>query len=500
MQDTESEVIASLTQIGLIADDAYAVDNLGYLRELIQSSMDNVEQQRALQHTTQSMLQHQLAEVCMRNTNLFVQAQDAIASIPESTKACERMIDIVSQSRNDAIQEAARKFEQESRATQDRRKSLLRLEESLPTVLENPTSLFERFHTCMAQGNDHEALVLATRCLVSLPDSGTIRELVQSKVHSSLSAMHRRLLRTIQDPRRPISQVRRTAQSLDELSQLVEQKKLDPGMKMSRAEICEVMLSARLPGIKAAFKSNEMAYGLDAWSDTMIPACTYALSLFVEPTLDGRTNANRQQQPNPTSEPDITVAMMAARFGIECISSLSSWMETRLNTLVRSERLSEEIGMQLRALHSQLDTILEKCSKLGLVLRRPYSLLQETALALWNQSLEHSYANTIRQADDLQAALEHEQNGLLLALNGLRVYAPSAVLPEILSALGLHLEALQSTLHWDLEQFALLVEKVATQVVCTIYGRQSPPVGLLLRYKPSLQTLLSTTHIAPNPA
>ncbi|WFD42915.1 hypothetical protein MPSI1_001566 [Malassezia psittaci] len=500
MQDSESEVIASLAQIGLIADDAYAVHSLGYLRELIQSSMDTVEQQRALQHATQSMLQHQLAEVCMRNTNLFVQAQDAIASIPECTEVCERMIVTVSQTRNDVIQEAARKFEQESRAAQERRKSLLRVEEKLPIILETPISLFQRFHACMAQGNDHEALVLARRCLASLPDPGKVRELLQSKMHSSLFAMYRRLLHTIQDPRRPNSQMRRTAQSLNELSEIVDQNQLDSGMIMSRAEICEAMLSARLPGIKAALASDDIAYGLDAWSDTVIPACTSALSLFVEPTLDGQKNVNHKQGPKPTTEPDIPVAMMAARFGIECVSSLSSWMETQLNALVHSERLFEDIGMQLRALHSQLDTILGKCSNLGLVLRRPYDLLEETALALWKQGLQHAYQNAIDHAGDLQAALEHEQNGVISALNVLRVYAPNAVLPGILSALGLHLETLQSTLQWDSKEFALLAEKVATQVVCTIYGRPSPPVGLLLRYKPSLRTLLPSTHIAPNPA
>ena len=54
-----------------------------YLRELTQNPLDVIEHQPAQQQTSVFSLEHQLSDLCVRNTSAFVSAQEAFDKIPQ---------------------------------------------------------------------------------------------------------------------------------------------------------------------------------------------------------------------------------------------------------------------------------------------------------------------------------------------------------------------------------------------------------------------------------
>lgn len=428
-----------------------------YLGELAQMPLDVIEQQPAQQAANVSMLQHQLADVCMRNTPMFVEAQSAFYAVPRCAETCSGALARISGEHATHIQAAAAAFEQDAQRALARRTALLQLEETYDTSLHHLLQIPLMIRAYIARGDDDDALALVDHFFGAIPSEDRVAEALRDEVHTALLTMRVRLLAQLEEPQQKLPQVRRIASALAQAAKAAPHFSAS-ALAMAPADVCGKFLAARYRVVQSALRTDTTEDALDGWKEAVLNACTAALSVFGS---------------------DTPSAMLTASFGAQCVHDLQAYLEARLASF---DGAHEEGGVTLATLHSRLASVSASCAQIGLDLDATpgvYVPLEQAALRQWTSAL----STAIAPSHDVPAT----SAGIAAALNGLRHFAPLSLEDAVWQSLALRLddaaawlgkhEAYPALLSWSGEQLAAL------------FGAEP---GRLASYSPTLQAYLAT--------
>ncbi|WFD01351.1 hypothetical protein MOBT1_000013 [Malassezia obtusa] len=371
-------VRAALARLELVPGGVVSRDTARYVKELAQSPLEAIEQQPAQQQAAASMLRHQLADVCMRNTSMFVQAQDAFDGVPACTQRCASALDALAAPRARAVSDAARAFEHAAHAALAQRAALLQLEETYETTLQRVLQLPRAVHACVVRGDDEEALALARDALGAVPASDALGAALVAEVGRALDALRARLLGALCEPRRALPHVRRVVRLLDALAELARGAFPGSALCMARAEVCAAFLAARHAEVVHALRGDDVLRAIDAWRSAALGACACALAVFVDGEREDRA-----------------AALTTAAFAAQCVDALDAYVDAALGALVRRSRAWEDTGRMLGAVHARMAAAAAAGAAHGVALEGVQARVADAALALWTRALRAVYDEAV---------------------------------------------------------------------------------------------------------
>ena len=143
-----------------------------YLRDLARTSVDAIEQQPAQQQTSALSLQHQLSELCTRNTPTFVLSQSAFNQMPLLTANCDEKLSNLSNNLLYRVQEATKQFEHSADVALASRKAIFSVKNVMQTSVHQIFRMPQLVNIQVSKANYEEALQLARHFFLILPAKG----------------------------------------------------------------------------------------------------------------------------------------------------------------------------------------------------------------------------------------------------------------------------------------------------------------------------------------
>lgn len=463
-------VRTALARLDLVPRGGVSRDTLRYAHELARSPLEVLEQQPAQQQAARAMLQHQLADVCMRSTGVFVAAQDAMESVPTCATACAEAADAVATRHAPRVRAAAEKLAAAAPAALAERAARVRVEEAwdagVGALVAQPCAL----EACVARGDDDEALRIARHVWTTCAPDDAVRRALLREVDASLAGMHARVLASLCAPQTPLPRVRRAARTLHELADVAASHGPPRAWAMRSDEVCAAFLAARYVGVERALRVRDVARSVDAWHDAVHAACTCALSLWVDARGGGGGGG--------AAAPDRASGLVTAAFAMQSVAALRAHLAAALAALVRDAagaRAWEACGATLASVHARVVRVGTSCAALGVPLDGVADAVVASAPALFAHALRGT-ARAARAAGADDLAWDAVRRGVTAALNALRVYAPEAVADEVRAALDAYLaEARGRWAPTRAEAWASL-EARARAALQSIYGAEEPAV------------------------
>ncbi|WFC94843.1 hypothetical protein MBRA1_001480 [Malassezia brasiliensis] len=455
-------VRTALARLDLVPRGGVSRATLRYAHELARSPLEVLEQQPAQQQATRAMLQHQLADVCMRSTGVFVAAQDAVESVPKCVAACSKAVDAIAMRHAPRVRAAADRLAATAPAALAERAARVRVEEAWDAGVGSLVALPRALEACVARGDDDEALRIARHLLTTCAPDDAVRRALLHEVDTALAGMHARVLAVLCASHAPLPRVRRAARTLDELADVAATHG-PRAWAMRRDAVCAAFLAARFVGVERALRVRDVARSVDAWHDAVQAACTCALSLWVD--APGNTAGGGGVGPDRAS------GLVTAAFAMQSVAVLRAHLAAALAALVRDAagaRAWEACGATLATVHARIVRVGTSCAALGVPLDGVAEVVMAHAPALFSHALGGT-ARAAQAADADDLAWDAMRRGVTAALNALRVYAPEAVGDEVRARLDAFLA--EARTRWAARTEAWVsFETRARAALSTIYG------------------------------
>ncbi|KAI3620732.1 hypothetical protein CBS9595_002699 [Malassezia furfur] len=460
-------VRTALARLDLVPRGGVSRATLRYAHELARSPLEVLEQQPAQQQAARAMLQHQLADVCMRSTGVFVAAQDAVESVPTCVAACSEAADAVAMRHAPRVRAAADQLAATAPAALAERAARVRVEEAWDAGVGALVALPRMLEACVARGDDDEALRIARHLLATCAPDDAVRRALLREGDTALAGLHARVLAALCAPQAPLPRVRRAVRTLDELADVAATHG-PRAWAMQRDAVCAAFLAARYVGVERALRVHDVARSVDAWHDAVHAACTCALSLWVDAP---GVAAGGGGGSGGSSSPDRASGLVTAAFAAQSVAALRVHLAAVLAALVRDAagaRAWEACGATLAAVHARVVRVGTSCAALGVPLDGVAEVVVAQAPALFSHALRGT-ARAAQAADGDDLAWDAVRRGVTAALNALRVYAPEAVADEVRARLDAFLAAGRTRWAARAEAWASF-EARARAALSTIYG------------------------------
>ena len=435
---------SALKRLALVHD---AREHVSYFSELSKMSLERLEQQPAQQRAAAAGMQHQLAELCLKQTPTFVNAYGVAQAVPKTVASLNASISQLRDTLLPRVEAVAERFVATGREAVQQRDAQMQLDtvydSSLRSFIDTPLLI----HSCVDMGAYDDALEVGRHFNTLTWGTGPVAEAVADDVRAEFVRMRRELLKAIEEPKLQLPRARRLISLLDALDQLCGEA--------SRADICATFLKARYGLADRALKgsSSIITSVLDMWKDTVLGGCTIALSEFN----------------------DADVPELVATFSDTTQAALEQYLAERLFSLVSREHSSgtlESTAQEIATLHTQLCYLSARFSDYGLCFDvgmhgEPHGLFERVALRLWQTGLqrmvqlsakeryiggepgERKVDTDMHHAPRLHAfpALAACVNALVAALNALRQFAPLLIHTDTLQMLGVHLDIIATRIN-----------------------------------------------------
>ncbi|WFD35857.1 hypothetical protein MCUN1_002725 [Malassezia cuniculi] len=450
-----------------------------YFGELAEMPLERLEQQPAQQRAAAASIQHQLAELCLRQTATFVGAYGAARAVPQTVATLDGAVERLHSAALPGVVAAAERFGQSGRAAIEKRAAQTQLEAVYDTSLKCFIDTPLLIRACVDCGAYDDALQVAKhfRGLPSTWATGAVAGAVAAEVAEELTRMRAVLLGAFREEKLQQPRARRLVALLDALGEV--------DGSASRPDICAAFLKARYELAERALDSHAGAAAvLQAWKDTVLGACAIALSEFDESVELVATFSDAAQ------------ALLARR------------LEARLDTLVPEDGsvsgTLEAAAQEVAALHTQLCYVGARFSDYGLYFdvtmqgTRRQGVFERTALRLWRISMERMVIESSKEryvggepGDKQGNASGKEDAGdthrspclarypalatcaktLVAALNALRQFAPLSIHAEVLRLLGEHLDVVATRIN-GAQRAARPSERVAYERAGAVFATE----------------------------
>ncbi|PKI83175.1 hypothetical protein MVES1_003249 [Malassezia vespertilionis] len=413
------------------ADDASVQEGARYLSELAQMPLDVIAQQPAQQHASAAMLEHQLADLCLRNTSTFAQTQSALHGIPRFGVQCKDTLASV-QAHTDRIRAAVAAWEAHEKKILAARHAFVQLEDTYASTLQHLLSLAPTMRACIARGHYDEALAhLADLCAALAPiplDAPPVRALL-AEVQSTLHGMHKTMLSSLCAPQTKLPQARCSAAYLVHIASLMRTLLPASPLAMETSVLCCTYLDTSLShATRALVPGSDALAAVDAWYDAVRSASRNALSLFLDNPVDVRAK---------------DMGMPIAAFAARAADALCAYVRRTLAQWAASLHADcrwsayETVMERIAALHTTLCRISASLAHVGLeldMLLFPHLDMEHAVYTVWEKGL----AATLAQARDAQDTppCQAASTGLAASLNAVRHFAPYALQERMQSALA----------------------------------------------------------------
>ena len=183
-----------------------------YLRELTQNPLDVIEHQPAQQQTSVFSLEHQLSDLCVRNTSAFVSAQEAFDKIPQICSYSDDKLASLTNSHVSRIQQAIETFGQQANFALTLRNSASSMKDTMETSLLQLLRLPQFVSTSISNANYEEALQLTEHFFQNLPPKEKeVKHVVQAlldNMYSVLLHAQHLLMQAFRDPNAELPEAR----------------------------------------------------------------------------------------------------------------------------------------------------------------------------------------------------------------------------------------------------------------------------------------------------
>lgn len=473
-----------------------------YLRDLARSSLDMIEQQPAQQQTSALSLEHQLSELCVRNTPTFVLTQEAINRIPRVCAFGDVQLTSLTTSHKSRIQSATEAFERQANITLSARKSIVAMKDTMETSLLHLIQLPQIVSKYVLSADYEEAVQLVQHFFAILPPKeSTTDKVIQALLEEMKSVLVRAnnvLMNSLRDPQIELRESRAWASYLLRLQAITHTHYPDTEADQETADICFGFLHARFLRIHMCLDSNnDILDAIETWKDVVLNACTTAISIFV----DNRVN--------PEKPVDIISAQLISMFATHAIDVLFARLSQYLYKLTRAPTgpviVWEDISRRMRAIHTKLCFASESLAAVGIQLELslvPYAGVSEShlnafdhaALSLWVAAL-----HAIQPEEVSVAAPEKESMNampltlassplcvglgrhVVAALNVLRHFAPLHIQRYVVDAMGKRFARILSTLPSDAQDCFIhaLAPWASTALVQGVFDQPPQSYSLL---------------------
>lgn len=440
--------VGALEKLGFARESHEHVD---YFRELASMPLERLEQQPAQQRMAAANIQHQLTELCLRETSTFVEAYGAVRALPSTKSKLEESLTLLQDEILPGIIAAAEHFETAGKDAIERRAAQMELDEEYNASLREFVGTPRSIRSCIEREAYDEALQIARR-FGPMHESWAQKDVgdaVARRVAEELERMRRDLVRSFKEPKLQMPRARRVMGLLDALGQL-------QGSAGSRPDACATFLKARHELAMRTLRGKGPLGGvLDAWKDIVLGAVTIAIAEFDEPA----------------------VLELVATFSDVAQAALRQYVSARCAALVPDEHCTvrelEGAVQEIAAVHTQLCYIGPRFSDCGLCFDgamhadKATGIFEDVALRLWNVGLQRMVTLSGHEkfiggrasdagnepdmfhAPSLHAfpALSACVNGLVAALNVLRQFAPLRIRVAAVQALGAHLDVIATRIN-----------------------------------------------------
>ena len=493
-----------------------------YLRDLARTSVDAIEQQPAQQQTSALSLQHQLSELCTRNTPTFVLSQSAFDQIPLLTANCDEKISNLSNNLLYRVQEATKQFEHSADVALASRKAIFSVKNVMQTSVHQLFRMPQLVNIQVSKANYEEALQLARHFFLILPAEGPNTEnITKALLDDMYSALYRAqilLLQALRDPYAKQPQARAWASYLFRVISLAHEHYRDTELDLRKADICFHFLHSRFMRIHGCFKSrSDLLNIVDTWKDVVLNTCSMALSIFVDNQIAKICTVDTSSE---------QLISMFCSHAVECLYAfLSRTLLHQTHTPSGSIQSWEAMSQHLENLYSKLCFVSESLASVGVymdVSLIPYSHAAESqlgafdhaALSLWTASLRSIHLEELRVTPpetDTECSLpralaEHPVcvgigRQVVMALNVLRHFAPLHIQRPAVDAMGKKFAQILSNLSPDAHPcfMNVLVPWASSALTQGVFDMPEQSYSLhdcdIWR-----QACKNATHTAPSPA
>lgn len=428
-----------------------------YLRELTQNPLDVIEHQPAQQQTSVFSLEHQLSDLCVRNTSAFVSAQEAFDKIPQICSYSDDKLASLTNSHVSRIQQAIETFEQQANLALTLRNSASSMKDTMETSLLQLLRLPQFVSTSISNANYEEALQLTEHFFQNLPPKEKeVKHVVQAlldNMYSVLLHAQHLLMQAFRDPNAELPEARACVTYLLRLKSFAHIQYPGTELDQYSADMCFGFLHARFLRVHTCLDPNaDILLNIESWKDTVMSACATATSLYLE---------NRVDQAQPIDTISVQLISMFATHAIDVLYEyLSLYLHNYTHAPIGPAPHLEEMSKRISLIYSKLCFVSDSLASIGISLE--LSLVPSTgriessldafgfaALSLWNAALhtihpeeisatcpENESHNKMPRALSSHPLCIGTARQVVAALNVLRHFAPLNIHQAAVDALG----------------------------------------------------------------
>lgn len=456
MLDAPQSILAKLN----LFDEDHATisrETARYLRDLARNPLDAIEQQPAQQQTSVFSLEHQLSELCVRNTSGFVLAQEAFNKMPHVCAYSTEKLTALSESHMPRIQRAIETFEQQANIALTLKKSASSMKDTMETSLLQLLQLPQFVSTSVSNANYEEALQLTQHFFQNLPPKEKdVKHVVQAlldEMYSVLLHAQHLLMQAFRDPNGKLPEARACVSYLLRLKSFARNHYPGTELDQQSADICFGFLHARFLRVHTCLEPNaDILDSIESWKDTVMGACATATSIYLD---------NRVDQANPIDTISVQLISMFATHAIDVLyAHLSHYLHNHTHAPTGPVANLEETSKRIRMVYSKLCFASDTLASIGVPLE--LSLVPSTggiesslnafdyaALSLWVAALHAIHPEEVSASFPEKAPHCNMPRALssypvcigtarqvVAALNVLRHFAPLNIHQAAVDAMG----------------------------------------------------------------
>mgnify|MGYP002743809247 CR=1 FL=1 len=513
-----------LTRLNLMDEDHALIsrETARYLRDLAQSPLDAIEQQSAQQQASVFSLEHQLSELCVRNTSAFVLTQEAFNKMPHVCAYSNEKLAALSNSHMARILRAIETFEKQANIALTLKKSASSMKGTMETSLLQLLELPQFVSASISNANYEEALQLAQYFFQNIPPKeDDVKHVVQSlldEMYSVLLHVQHLLMQAFCDPTGKLPEARACVSYLLRLKSFAHIHYPATELDQQNADICFGFLHARFLRAHTCLDPNaDILDSIESWKDTVMGACATATSIYLD---------NRVDQAHPIDTMSVQLIAMFATHAVDVLyAHLSQYLHNRTHAPIGPVANLEEISKEISMVYSKLCFASDTLASVGVPLE--LSLVPSTggiesslnafdhaALSLWIAALhaiqpeevsasfpEKETHNHMPRALSLHPVCVGTARQVVAALNVLRHFAPLNIHQAAVDAMGKRFSHILPDLPQDAHHcfISVLAPWASSALVQGVFDqpKQSYSLSTCAEWR---QAYTSVKHTALNPA
>jgi len=437
----------------------YQRELMRFLHGLLTSSEETVQQQPAQQQAVAAALHHQISELCVKNTDMFVRAQTSFDEMPGVLARADQYLTSVTDSHMPRLSKAAAAFATEAQQALAIRHVVLEVKNAHREGVLDILRVSSYVRRYVSQGQYEPALQLLCHFVGVLPSAASpTSKLLREDLFHAIEYTERVLVQALCDAPIQLAQARHMASLLYRTVQIAQGPYRDTSVDLRASDVCFHMLHASMQRVRASLSLTQGILSvMDTWKELVLSTCRVALSLFVDDPVEG-------------SQADPACGLLMGSFVTHATdllyACLSSYLYTTTHHLPGPPSRWASVAEHLDAVHTRLCTVSDSLADVGASLAlellpyqgdpsSPLSAWDHAALALWTGALSAidwdrheappappkgcEAAHTVPAAILSFPTLAQGAAQLVTALNTLRHFAPRRIQKPAVQALAEHL-------------------------------------------------------------